>query len=97
VRAGGLSGLRDDHDAGALNLVADRALKRHATAVKPLGHSVALVTGGAFRLSRHPMYLLVLGFGLFLNRVFVRFEERKPEATFAQAWLDFTKQVRRWV
>jgi protein-S-isoprenylcysteine O-methyltransferase Ste14 len=100
-----------------LNLVADRALKRQATAVKPLGQSTALVIGGAFRVSRHPMYLgfvlillgiallmgslsphaPVLGFGLFLDRVFIRFEERKLEATFGEAWLDYTKRVRRWV
>jgi protein-S-isoprenylcysteine O-methyltransferase Ste14 len=101
----------------ALNLAADQALKRRATAVKPLDHSAALVTDGAFRLSRHPMYLgfvlillgvalllgsvtphaLVLGSGLFLDRVFVRFEEGKLEATFGQAWRDYTTQVRRWL
>jgi protein-S-isoprenylcysteine O-methyltransferase Ste14 len=100
-----------------LNLVADRSFKRHGTAVKPLGQSTALVTGGAFRVSRHPMYLgfvlillgiallmgslmphaLVLGFALFLDRVFVRFEERKLEATFGQVWLDYKRKARRWV
>jgi len=100
-----------------LNLAADRLFRRHGTAVKPLGQSTGLVTGGVFRVSRHPMYLgfvlillgiallmgsltpyaLVFGFGLFLDRVFVWFEERKLEATFGQAWLDYTKRVRRWV
>jgi protein-S-isoprenylcysteine O-methyltransferase Ste14 len=100
-----------------LNLAADRSFKRHGTAVKPLGKSTVLVTSGAFRVSRHPMYLgfvlillgvallmgsltpvaLVLGFALFMDRVFVRYEERKLEATFGQAWLDYSKRVRRWV
>ncbi len=46
----------------ALNLAADEALKRAATTVKPFQESAALVTGGPFSVSRHPMYLgMVLG------------------------------------
>jgi protein-S-isoprenylcysteine O-methyltransferase Ste14 len=40
-----------------LNLLADRSLKRHKTTVKPFEPSRVLVTEGAFRVSRHPMYL----------------------------------------
>jgi len=46
-----------------LNMVADRAFKRHETTVKPLEESAALVTSGAYAISRHPMYL---GFVLIL-------------------------------
>jgi protein-S-isoprenylcysteine O-methyltransferase Ste14 len=46
-----------------INLAADRAFKRHATTVKPLGETSALITTGVFRISRHPMYL---GFVLML-------------------------------
>ena len=46
-----------------LNLVADRSFKKHETTVKPVEQSTALITTGAFRLSRHPMYL---GFVLIL-------------------------------
>jgi protein-S-isoprenylcysteine O-methyltransferase Ste14 len=45
----------------ALNLSADRAFRRAGTTVKPGLPSTALVTGGVFAWTRHPMYL-----GLFL-------------------------------
>jgi len=40
-----------------LAVVADRQFKRHDTTVKPFQASSDLVTEGAFRWSRHPMYL----------------------------------------
>jgi protein-S-isoprenylcysteine O-methyltransferase Ste14 len=46
-----------------LNLMADRSFKECETSVKPLGDTTTLVTTGAFRVSRHPMYL---GFVLIL-------------------------------
>jgi protein-S-isoprenylcysteine O-methyltransferase Ste14 len=41
----------------ALNLVADRAFHQAQTTVKPFEQSTALITTGAFRISRNPMYL----------------------------------------
>src|SRR3974377_1242979 len=41
----------------ALNLIADRQFKRRGTTVKPFQRSSALITDGAFRWSRNPMYL----------------------------------------
>jgi protein-S-isoprenylcysteine O-methyltransferase Ste14 len=49
-----------------LNLIADRALKKYKTTVKPFEKSTVLVTNGAFRVSRHPMYL---GFVLILTGI----------------------------
>jgi protein-S-isoprenylcysteine O-methyltransferase Ste14 len=46
-----------------INLIADRAFKKHATTVKPFEESTALITAGVFRFSRNPMYL---GFVLIL-------------------------------
>jgi protein-S-isoprenylcysteine O-methyltransferase Ste14 len=46
-----------------LNLMADASFKECETSVKPLGDTTTLVTTGAFRVSRHPMYL---GFVLIL-------------------------------
>ena len=44
--------------AGALlNLWSDRQFKRARTTVKPYGHPTVLLSSGAFRLSRNPMYL----------------------------------------
>jgi protein-S-isoprenylcysteine O-methyltransferase Ste14 len=49
---GGLVGL-----GIALNLWSDQQLKRARTTVKPHGEPTTLVAGGAFRLTRNPMYL----------------------------------------
>ena len=38
----------------ALNLVADRAFRQAQTTVKPFEESTALITTGAFRITRHP-------------------------------------------
>jgi protein-S-isoprenylcysteine O-methyltransferase Ste14 len=55
----------------ALNLVADRAFKVVQTTVKPFEESSVLVTDGAFRISRNPMYLgyllILLGLGLLVR------------------------------
>ncbi len=40
-----------------LNIAADRQFKRHQTTIKPFQESTALVTDGAFRWSRNPIYL----------------------------------------
>jgi protein-S-isoprenylcysteine O-methyltransferase Ste14 len=58
--------------AGAgLNLVADRAFKRHGTTVKPFEESRVLITDGVFAVSRNPMYLgfvlMLLGVGILLG------------------------------
>ena len=54
-----------------LNLVADSSLKKHETTVKPLEEPTALITTGAFRVSRHPMYLgfvlVLLGIAVFMG------------------------------
>ena len=41
----------------ALNIVADRAFKITGTTVNPFEVSTTLITSGAFRFSRNPMYL----------------------------------------
>jgi protein-S-isoprenylcysteine O-methyltransferase Ste14 len=51
-----------------LNLAADQAFKRVKTTVKPFQVSSALVTDGAYGISRHPMYL---GYVLILAGVAV--------------------------
>ena len=54
-----------------LNLVADRAFKQQQTTVKPFEMSKALITTGAYRLSRNPMYLgfelILFGIAVFLG------------------------------
>jgi protein-S-isoprenylcysteine O-methyltransferase Ste14 len=55
----------------SLNLAADRAFQRDRTTVKPFEASAVLITGGVFRVSRHPMYLgfvlILLGVGALLG------------------------------
>jgi protein-S-isoprenylcysteine O-methyltransferase Ste14 len=57
--------------SAAIVLVADAQFKRHGTTVKPFKSSTALVTGGAFRISRNPMYLaltlILIGIGVCLG------------------------------
>ena len=56
-----------------LNLVADRAFKTRTTTVKPFEPSTALITDGAFAVSRHPMYLgfvlILIGLGMLLGSI----------------------------
>jgi protein-S-isoprenylcysteine O-methyltransferase Ste14 len=54
-----------------LNALADHTFKKHETTVKPVQESKALVTGGAFTISRNPMYLgmtlILLGMATLLG------------------------------
>jgi protein-S-isoprenylcysteine O-methyltransferase Ste14 len=54
-----------------LNLVADRAFKKHQTTVKPFEESTSLITSGVYAICRHPMYLgfvlLLLGIAVFMG------------------------------
>ena len=51
--------------------MADRALIKHHTTVKPFEESTALITTGVFRISRHPMYfgmvLILVGIALLMG------------------------------
>ena len=55
----------------AINLSADKAFHQVKTTVKPFEESSALVTNGAFRISRNPMYLgmvlILTGIALLLS------------------------------
>ena len=54
-----------------LNLNADRLFSKHGTTVKPFEESSVLVTSGAFRFSRNPMYLgmimILVGAGFLMG------------------------------
>jgi len=59
----------------AFNLIADRAFKKNKTTVKPFEKSAVLITGGVFRISRHPMYL---GFVLILAGIAILMGSLRP-------------------
>ncbi len=42
-------------------------------------------------------HLVVFLFAIFIDIVFIRFEEKKLEETFGEAWLEYKKSVRRWI
>jgi len=42
-------------------------------------------------------YVIVLVFVIFIDIVFIKYEEKKLEGTFGQAWLEYRKKVRRWI
>jgi protein-S-isoprenylcysteine O-methyltransferase Ste14 len=54
-----------------INLMADNALRKTKTTVKPFEESSALVTSGVYRISRHPMYfgfvLILIGVAIIMG------------------------------
>jgi len=100
-----------------INIIADGALHKAGTTVKPFRESTVLITDSVYGISRHPMYLgfvlLLSGaatlfgslspwviipiFGVLMEVVFIRVEERMLEKKFGPAWLSYKKMVRRWI
>jgi protein-S-isoprenylcysteine O-methyltransferase Ste14 len=58
---------------------------------------VLILLGIALFLGSLTPYLVVFLFAIFLDIVFIRFEEKKLEETFGEAWLEYKKSVRRWI
>jgi protein-S-isoprenylcysteine O-methyltransferase Ste14 len=58
---------------------------------------VLILLGIALLMGSLTPFVLVLAFAFFVDFVFIRFEERKLEETFGQAWLEYKGKVRRWV
>lgn len=42
-------------------------------------------------------HFVVIAFIVFMDRVFIKFEEAKLTHIFGQEWLDYKKSVRRWI
>ena len=58
---------------------------------------VLILLGIAIFLGSLTPYLVVFLFAIFIDIVFIRFEEKKLEETFGEAWLEYKKSVRRWI
>lgn len=58
---------------------------------------VLVLVGIALLLGSVTPYVVVLGFAVFMDVVFIGFEEKKLAETFGEAWLEYKKNVRRWL
>ena len=58
---------------------------------------VLILLGIAILFGSLTPYVVVLVFVIFIDAVFIKYEEKKLEGTFGQAWLDYRKKVRRWI
>jgi protein-S-isoprenylcysteine O-methyltransferase Ste14 len=52
---------------------------------------LAMGTGSA------PFYVAAAGYGVVMDRVFCPYEERKSVAEFGEDYLDYVRNVRRWL
>jgi protein-S-isoprenylcysteine O-methyltransferase Ste14 len=58
---------------------------------------VLILLGIAIFLGSLTPYVVVLVFVIFIDTVFIKYEEKKLEGIFGQTWLDYRKEVRRWI
>jgi protein-S-isoprenylcysteine O-methyltransferase Ste14 len=58
---------------------------------------VLILLGIAMMMGSLTPYLVVLAFAVFMDMVFIRFEETRLEETFSEAWLGYRSRVRRWI
>ena len=58
---------------------------------------VLILFGIAICMGSLTPYIVIFLFAIFIDIVFIRFEEQKLEETFGEAWLEYKKRVRRWV
>ncbi len=58
---------------------------------------VLILLGIAALMGSLTPYVIVFGFAIFIHIVFVKFEEKKLEETFGEAWLGYKKKVRQWI
>lgn len=61
-----------------------------------LGMTVMLL-GFAVLLGTLTPFLVVLIFLIFMDVVYIRFEEKKLEATFGDMWKEYRERTRRWI
>jgi protein-S-isoprenylcysteine O-methyltransferase Ste14 len=58
---------------------------------------VLILLGLAMLMGSLTPYVVVLVFAVFMDIVFMRFEEKKLEETFGETWLDYKARARRWL
>ena len=58
---------------------------------------VLIIFGIAELMGSLTPFIVVFVFAIFMDIVFIRFEEKKLEDTFGKAWHEYKKNVRRWI
>jgi len=58
---------------------------------------VLFLLGAAMLLGSLTPLVVVAAFAVFIEVVFVRFEEKKMEGQFGEAWREYKRRVRRWI
>jgi protein-S-isoprenylcysteine O-methyltransferase Ste14 len=58
---------------------------------------VGILLGIAMLMGSLMPYIVVLAFAIFMDAVFIRYEEKKLEETFGEAWLQYRRASRRWI
>jgi protein-S-isoprenylcysteine O-methyltransferase Ste14 len=58
---------------------------------------VLILLGIAICMGSLTPHLVVFLFAIFMDILFIRFEEKKLEETFGEAWVEYKKSVRRWI
>jgi protein-S-isoprenylcysteine O-methyltransferase Ste14 len=58
---------------------------------------VLVLLGAAMMLGTLTPFIIGAAFAIFIDVVFVRFEERKMEHQFGEAWREYKRRVRRWL
>jgi protein-S-isoprenylcysteine O-methyltransferase Ste14 len=56
-----------------------------------------ILTGTAILLGTLLPFLIVLLYPLFMDMVFIRYEEQKLEKKFGSIWFEYKNNVRRWI
>jgi protein-S-isoprenylcysteine O-methyltransferase Ste14 len=58
---------------------------------------VMILVGVALLLGVWPPLIVLIGFVILIQAVFIRAEEQNLDRKFGQAWLKYKRTVRRWV
>ena len=58
---------------------------------------VAILTGSAVTIATLPGFIATVVFFMIINYWIIPLEERSMEATFGEQYLEYKKQVRRWL
>ena len=58
---------------------------------------VLILLGIAMLMGSLTPYIAVLVFAVFMDMVFINYEEKKLEEMFGEVWLKYRKKTRRWI